>query len=189
MRPSWTKISKTTPCKVEIVSCFGIKIPFLGKRPERDVPPSAPTNLPPLQEYPVELPWRGCRGSERPDGASLRASEVANGRGAATKLTEISGRSNSSTRAPEGFAVPVQDFLSQRAVSVIVGGSYVLPNWYDPQGKLRTYACRTARVSPFRVIVEAPVAGKVGDRVTPYLRDLGKCKGAISATMKRSSRL
>jgi len=50
--------------------------------------------------------------------------------------------------------VPVQDFLSQRAVNVIVGGSYTLPNWYDPQGKLRTFACRTTRVSPFRMIVE-----------------------------------
>jgi len=82
--------------------------------------------------------------------------------------------------------VPVQDFLSQRAVSVIVGGSYVLPNWYDPQGKLRTFACRTTRVSPFRMIVEVPVVGKVGDRLTSYFRDFGKFEGAISDTMERS---
>jgi len=43
--------------------------------------------------------------------------------------------------------VPVQDFLNQRAVNVVVSGSYTLPNWYDPQGKLRTFACRTTRVS------------------------------------------
>ena len=82
--------------------------------------------------------------------------------------------------------MPVQDFLSQRAVSVIVGGSYVLPNWYDPQGKLRTFACRTARVSPFRMIVEVPVVGKVGDRLTSYFRDFGKFEGSISDTMERS---
>jgi len=82
--------------------------------------------------------------------------------------------------------VPVQDFLNQRAVSVVVGGSYVLPNWYDPQGKLRTFACRTTRVSPFRMIVEVPVVGRVGDRLTTYFRDFGKIEGAISDTMARS---
>ena len=79
----------------------------------------------------------------------------------------------------------VQDFLNQRAVKVIVGGSYSLPNWYDPQGKLRTFACRTTRVSPFRMIVEAPVVGKVGDRLTTYFRDFGKFEGLISDTMER----
>ena len=73
--------------------------------------------------------------------------------------------------------MPVQDFLSQRAVNVIVGGSYTLPNWYDPQGKLRTFACRTTRVSPYRMIVEVPVVGKIGDRLTSYSRDFGKFEG------------
>lgn len=82
--------------------------------------------------------------------------------------------------------MPVQDFLSQRAVNVIVGGSYTLPNWYDPQGKLRTFACRTTRVSPFRMIVEVPVVGKIGDRLTSYFRDFGKFEGSISDTMDRS---
>ena len=82
--------------------------------------------------------------------------------------------------------MPVQDFLSQRAVKVAVDGSYTLPNWYDPQGKLRTFACRTTRVSPFRMIVEVPVVGKVGDRLITYFRDFGKLEGAISDTMARS---
>jgi hypothetical protein len=82
--------------------------------------------------------------------------------------------------------VAVQDFLNQRAVSVVVGGSYMLPNWYDPQGKLRTFACRTTRVSPFRMIVDVPVVGKVGDRLTSYFRDFGKFEGCISDTMARS---
>ena len=80
----------------------------------------------------------------------------------------------------------VQEFLNQRAVSVTVGGSYILPNWYDPQGKLRTFACRTTRVSPYRMIVEVPVVGKVGDRLTTYFRDFGKIDAAISDTMARS---
>ncbi|WP_213030181.1 hypothetical protein, partial [Acinetobacter baumannii] len=58
--------------------------------------------------------------------------------------------------------------------------------WYDPQGKLRTFACRTTRVSPFRMIVEGPGVGKVGDRLTSYFRDVGKLDCRISDTMERS---
>ena len=79
----------------------------------------------------------------------------------------------------------VQDFLNQKAVKVIAGGSYSLPHWYDPQGKLRTFACRTTRVSPFRMIVEVPVVGKVGERLTTYFREFGKFEGCISDTMER----
>ena len=82
--------------------------------------------------------------------------------------------------------MPVQDFLSQRAVNVTVDGSYMLPNWYDPQGNLRSFACRTTRVSPFRMIVDVPVVGKVGARLITYFRDFGKFEGAISDTMERS---
>jgi hypothetical protein len=78
--------------------------------------------------------------------------------------------------------VSVEHFLKQRAVNVIVGGSYTLPNWYDPQGKLRTFACRTTRVSPFRMMVEVPVVGKVGDRLTSYFRDFGRFDGRIGDT-------
>ena len=53
----------------------------------------------------------------------------------------------------------VEDFLKQRAVDVTVGGSYSLHRWYDCEGKLRTFACRTKRVSPFRMIVDVPVVG------------------------------
>jgi hypothetical protein len=78
--------------------------------------------------------------------------------------------------------VPLETFLKQRAVNIVVGGNYTLPNWYDPQGKLRTFACRTNRVSPFRMIVDVPVVGKVGDRLTSYFRDFGKFDGLISDT-------
>ena len=78
--------------------------------------------------------------------------------------------------------VSVDHFLKQRAVNIIVGGNYTLPNWYDPQGKPRTFACRTTRVSPFRMMVEVPVVGKVGDRLTSYFRDFGTFDGLISDT-------
>ena len=56
-------------------------------------------------------------------------------------------------------AVSVKEFLNQRAVTISVGGQYTLGNWFDPQGKPRTFACRTSRVSPFRMMVDVPVVG------------------------------
>ena len=73
-------------------------------------------------------------------------------------------------------------FLKQRAVNVALDGHYTLPNWYDPEGKLRTFACRTNRMSPYRMIVDVPVTGKVGDYLTSYFRDFGKLDGRISDT-------
>jgi hypothetical protein len=78
--------------------------------------------------------------------------------------------------------VSVERFLKQRAVNIVVGGNYTLPNWYDPQGKLRTFACRTSRVSPFRMMVDVPVVGKIGDRLSSYFRDFGTFDGRISDT-------
>ena len=80
----------------------------------------------------------------------------------------------------------VEEFLKQKAVNVVVPGNYTLPNWYDSQGKLRTFACRTTRVSPFRMIAEVPVVGKVGDRLKAYFRDFGNFDASISGTQRGS---
>jgi hypothetical protein len=76
----------------------------------------------------------------------------------------------------------VKEFLKQRAVNIAVGGQYTLANWFDSQGKPRTFACRTSRVSPFRMLVAVPVIGKVGDHITSYFGDFGKLDGRISDT-------
>ena len=76
----------------------------------------------------------------------------------------------------------VKEFLGQQAVNVAIGGHYTLANWFDAQGKRRTFACRTSRVSPFRMMVAVPVVGKVGDRITSYFGDFGKLDGHISDT-------
>jgi hypothetical protein len=83
--------------------------------------------------------------------------------------------------------VPVEKFLKQRAVNVAVQGSYTLSNWYDPQGKPRTFTCRTSRVSPFRMMVDVPVVGKVGDPIASYFSDFGKLEGFISAPRPAAS--
>jgi hypothetical protein len=82
--------------------------------------------------------------------------------------------------------VSIELFLKQRAVNIVADGNYTVPHWYGPQGNPRTFACRTTRVSPFRMMVEVPVVGKVGDRLTSYFRDFGKFDGHISDTMAGS---
>jgi hypothetical protein len=81
--------------------------------------------------------------------------------------------------------VSIERFLKQRAVDIVMEGTYVLSNWYDPQGRLRTFDCRATRVSPFRMMVEMPVVGKVGDSLTSYFRDIGNFEGIISDTARR----
>jgi hypothetical protein len=78
--------------------------------------------------------------------------------------------------------VELERFLKQRAVSVAVDGHYTLANWFDPQGKRCQFACRTIRVSPFRMMVDVPVVGRVSDIITAYFRDFGKLDGCISDT-------
>jgi hypothetical protein len=82
--------------------------------------------------------------------------------------------------------VSVKEFLNQRAVSIAVGGQYTLAKWFDAQGKPRTFACRTSRISPFRMMVAAPVLGKVGDPISSYFGDFGKLNGIISDTASGS---
>jgi hypothetical protein len=82
--------------------------------------------------------------------------------------------------------VSVKEFLNQRAVSIAIGGQYTLAKWFDAQGKPRTFACRTSRISPFRMMVAAPVLGKVGDPISSYFGDFGKLDGVISDTANGS---
>jgi hypothetical protein len=79
--------------------------------------------------------------------------------------------------------VSIKKFLKQRAVNIAVGGNYTLSNWYDSQGKPRSFACRTSRVSPFRMMVDVPVVGKIGDHITSYFADFGNLEGFISDTV------
>jgi hypothetical protein len=80
----------------------------------------------------------------------------------------------------------VEKFLAQRAVNVVVSGNYTLSNWLDANGKPRQFACRTSRVSPFRMMVDVPVLGRVGDTISTYFGDFGKLEGLITDTTGRS---
>ena len=76
----------------------------------------------------------------------------------------------------------IEEFLKQQAFNIAVNGTYTLDYWYDSRGKLRTFACRTTRISPSQMMVAVPVVGKVGDRIKPDFRDFGKLEGLISDT-------
>jgi hypothetical protein len=55
---------------------------------------------------------------------------------------------------------------------------------YDMLGKRREFACRTRRISPFQMLVAAPVLGPEGERVISYFGEFGKLDGWISDTVE-----
>lgn len=74
----------------------------------------------------------------------------------------------------------IDTFLMQRAVNIDLSGNYTIANWYDPDGNPRSFSCRTKRVSPFRMLVDIPVHGRIGDAVSAYFSDFGNLNGVIT---------
>jgi PilZ domain-containing protein len=70
----------------------------------------------------------------------------------------------------------------QPPAKIAIQGHYSLPYWYDPQGKPRTFACRTISVSPLQMTLAVAVAGKVGNRIISCFPDLGNMDGSITDT-------
>src|SRR5450755_3970756 len=103
-------------------------------------------------------------------------------RGTAFALNSLKPFKHIKCVCQRGRAVSVKEFLKQRAVNIAVGGHYTLAKWFDAQGKPRTFACRTSRVSPFRMMVAVPVVGKIGDPISSYFGEFGKLDGVISDT-------
>ena len=74
--------------------------------------------------------------------------------------------------------------IEQNAFDLRLGGRYCLANRRDQQGNRREFACRTSRVSPFKMIVDVPVTGNVGERVISYFGEFGKLDGWITQSVK-----
>ena len=74
----------------------------------------------------------------------------------------------------------VGKFMEGRAVDLRTGGRYSLASRRDLQGNRREFACRTTRISPFQMLVAAPVVGPIGERVITFFGELGKLDGWIS---------
>jgi hypothetical protein len=73
-----------------------------------------------------------------------------------------------------------REFLKRRAVEVRTAGRYSLASRHDAAGKRREFACRTTRISPFQMLVAAPVLGPKGERVIAYFGEFGKLDGFIT---------
>jgi hypothetical protein len=82
--------------------------------------------------------------------------------------------------------VSVKDFQQERAINVLCEGKYKLHRWFGPDGKIRTLACRSTRVSPYRMIVDVPVVGRIGDRITSHFGEFGEFEGSVSDTRNGS---
>jgi PilZ domain len=65
-----------------------------------------------------------------------------------------------------------------------LGGRYSLANRRDAAGNRREFACRTSKVSPFKMAVDVPVIGAVGERVISYFGEFGKLDGWITDVVK-----
>jgi len=72
------------------------------------------------------------------------------------------------------------EFMQRQAIDLRTGGRYSLSNRRDMQGNRREFACRTTRISPFQMLVAAPVLGPQGERVISFFGELGKLDGWIS---------
>jgi hypothetical protein len=76
------------------------------------------------------------------------------------------------------------DFMKQRAVDLQTIGRYSLASRRDMQGNRREFACRTSRISPFQMMIAAPVLGPPGERLISIFGDLGKLEGWITDSGK-----
>jgi hypothetical protein len=81
-------------------------------------------------------------------------------------------------------AVSAIEFFGRRAVNIRIGGRYVLASRRDLQGNRREFACRTARISPFQMLIAAPVLGPIGERVISYFGEFGKLDGWITQVVQ-----
>lgn len=78
----------------------------------------------------------------------------------------------------------LNEFMQRRAVDLRTGGRYSLASRRDMQGNRREFACRTTRISPFQMLVAAPVLGPRGERVVSHFGELGKLDGWITDTVE-----
>jgi hypothetical protein len=80
--------------------------------------------------------------------------------------------------------VPANVLIDQSTFDLRLGGRYSLANLRDAQGSRREFACRTSKVSPFKMKVDVPVTGGIGERVISYFGELGKIDGWITESVR-----
>src|SRR5437764_13877626 len=134
---------------------------------------------------------RSCRGTRiiesRPDGTPDFFDAIC------ANLTQFYGTSEPQyflqTSCPilphvRSFSLSFNEFMQRPAIELRTGGRYSLASRRDLQGNRREFACRTTRISPFQMLVAAPVLGPRGERVISHFGELGRLDGWITDTIE-----
>jgi hypothetical protein len=74
--------------------------------------------------------------------------------------------------------------IDKSAFDLRLGGRYSLANLRDQLGNRREFACRTSIISPYKMLVDVPVTGSIGERVISYFGEFGKLDGWIAESVK-----
>jgi hypothetical protein len=83
------------------------------------------------------------------------------------------------------WADPVaEDVSRRRTISIIasIPGRYTLTRRIDSNGKRRELSCRVVRLSPYEMVMVAPVNGILGERVIATFMEFGRIEGTIVKT-------
>jgi hypothetical protein len=67
-------------------------------------------------------------------------------------------------------------------IIVSIQARYVLTSKIDAKGNRREFSCRVVKLSPYELVVAAPVKGAIGERVIATLLEFGKIEGKILKT-------
>jgi hypothetical protein len=79
----------------------------------------------------------------------------------------------------EGIAFDHTERRAEIRVDIRIGGKFSLANKRDATGHRRKFACRTINISQSAMVLAAPVAGAIGERVIAYFEEFGELNGAI----------
>jgi len=83
---------------------------------------------------------------------------------------------------PAGAATSVQGRKDVRFIGDVMG-SYVLASRAQTVGAVQVFACRARSISPFEAVINAPVAGPLGDGLIVTFQGLGIIRGKISRVL------
>lgn len=77
-----------------------------------------------------------------------------------------------------------EDLARRRAISIIasIPGRYMLTRRIDANGNRRELSCRVVRLSPYEMVLVAPVNGSLGERVIANFMEFGRIEGTIVKT-------
>jgi hypothetical protein len=80
---------------------------------------------------------------------------------------------------PDRLAFDPTERRAEVRIDICIGGNFCLANKRDADGNRRKFACRTINVSQSSIVLAAPVAGAIGERVIAYFEEFGELNGAI----------